>query len=187
VSDLFGTGFCLEKPGDCGKNALMLNKIYLVVLAVFILIMSAFTYYSYGWLASIDNPRTVVANFDYYSNLSGTFLWISALTLLVFANVAFWKTRKLWTFWTTFFYFAVFIVLHTFWLNRSFVEFQRNNGFLVGSYSLSPLFGVGLLIAAAFVVFFDQFAATKMRDKMYPPEKPIEVSVEDSEEKDEPD
>lgn len=163
----------------------MLNKIYLIVLAVFVLIMSVFTFYSYSWLASIDNPRTVVSNFDYYSNLSGTFLWISALTLLVLANVAFWKTRKLWAFWATFLYFAVFIILHTFWLNRSFIEFQRTNGFLVGSYSLSPLVGVGLLIAALFIVFFDQFVALKMRNKMYPPETPVEISAEDQEEKDE--
>jgi hypothetical protein len=165
----------------------MLNKIYLIVLTVFVLIMSFLTYYSHSWLASIGDPRTVVSNFDYYSNLSGTFLWISALTLLVFANIAFWKTLKLWTFWTTFLYFAVFIVLHTFWLNRSFVEFQRTNGFLAGSYSISPLVGVGVLIAAVFIVFFDQFVALKMRNKMYPPEKPVEVSAEDHEEPDEAD
>jgi hypothetical protein len=157
----------------------MLNKIYLIVLAAFALVMLVLTYFSRGWLSSIDNPRTVVANYEYYSNFSATFLWISALVLLVFANIAFWKTRKIWAFWTTLIYFAVFVVVNTFWLNNTLLEYQRAKGLLVGSYSLSPFFGAGLCVVAAFVVFANQFIAAKLHDKMFPP-----VEVESQNEKD---
>lgn len=158
----------------------MFSKIYFIVFAVFFLAESILTCYLCGWLSSIDDPRAVVSNYEYYSYLSGTFLWISTLILLVLANVHLWKTRKLWAFWTTFVYFATFIVLYTFWLDRSFIEFKREKGLLVGNYSLSPFLGVGLCIGAAFVVFFNQFVAIKMRDRMFPQEAPVNLASDEA-------
>ena len=161
----------------------MLNKIYLIVLAAFALVMLVLTYFSRSWLSSIDNPRTVVANYEYYSSFSATFLWISALVLLVFANVVFWKTRKILAFWTTLLYFVVFVIVNTFWLNNSFLEYQRDKGLLAGSYSLSPFFGAGLCVFAAFVVFVNQFVAAKLHDRMFPPpEPPAEAPPEEKDE-----
>lgn len=165
----------------------MLNKIYLIVLAVFVLAESVLTWYSCSWLASIDNPRTVVLNYEYYSYLSGTFLWISALILLVVANASFWKTRKSWAFWTTFLYFAVFVVLHTFWLDKSFVDYMVRIGLIESGLSAGAFFGSALCVAAAFIVFLNQFVAIKMRDKLFPPKPPVEAASDDAvDEKEDP-
>lgn len=157
----------------------MLSKIYLAALAVFILLMSVLTYYSCSWLSSITDPGSVVTNYEYYSKLSGNFLWISALILIILANVILWKTRKIWAFWSTLLYFAVFIILHTFWLNTSFVQYKRDNGLLAGSISLSPLVGVIIIIFVAVFVFLNQLLVLRMHDKMYAKEAPVEPVVED--------
>jgi heme/copper-type cytochrome/quinol oxidase subunit 2 len=161
----------------------MLNKIYLIALAVFLVLMLVLTYIAGDWFSSVDDPRRVVENFEYYSRLSANFLWISALILLILANVLLWQTRKAWAFWATFLYFAFFLILHTFWLNRSFVEYKRTNGMLASSISLTPLLGVGLCLAAGFIVFFNQFLVLRMRDKMFPQEQPVEALPEDAAEK----
>jgi hypothetical protein len=99
--------------------------------------------------------------------------------LLVFANIVFWKTRKIWAFWTTLLYFTVFVIVNAFWLNRSFLEYQRVKGLLVPSYSLSPFFGAGLCVVAVVVVFANQFIAGKLHGKMYPsPEPPSEAETQ---------
>jgi hypothetical protein len=163
----------------------MWNKIYLIAFAVFLLLMSVLTYISSDWLGSITDPRSVVSNYEYYSRLSGNFLWISALILLVLANVLFWKTRQAWAFWTTLLYFAFFIVLHTFWLDRSFIEYKRTNGLLLSNITLSPFLGVGLCLGAAFIVFFNQFVAMRMHDKMYAKEEAVEHLPENEKPNDE--
>jgi len=157
----------------------MLNIIYLAALAVFLLVMSVLTYYSSSWLASITDPRSVVTNYEYYSSASGNFLWISTAILLILANIILWKTRKVWAFWSTLLYFAVFIILHTFWLNASFVQYKKDNGLLAGGIYLSPLVGVILLIIVAVIVFLNQLLVLRMHDKMYAKETQVEPLTED--------
>jgi hypothetical protein len=169
-----------KKERICGKKASMWNKIYLIALAVFLVLMSVLTYIACDWLSSIDAPRNVVSNYEYYSRLSANFLWISALILLILANILLWQTRKAWALWTTLLYFVFFIFLHTFWLNKSFIAYQKDNGFLTSSISLTPFVGVGLCLAAAVVVFFNQFLVLRMHEKMFPPAQPVEDLPEDA-------
>lgn len=152
----------------------MFNKAYLVAIAVFLLVMSVLTYISCSWLGSITDPVDVVENYKYYSNLSWYFLLISSAILLVLANVILWNTRKSWAFWTSLLYFFIFIVLKTFWLDKSFYEYKNQEGF-----SLSPLLGVILFIIVAIFVFFNQLLVLRMHDKMYPNESAIEPLPED--------
>jgi len=88
----------------------MLNKIFLLLLAVSIIVMSALTFFSYTWLQSVDKPANVVANFEFYAGFAWTALWISSLILLIYANVLLWTNRSIWGLWSSFLYFAVFIL-----------------------------------------------------------------------------
>ncbi|MGI8788878.1 MAG: hypothetical protein ACR2HG_14140 [Pyrinomonadaceae bacterium] len=158
----------------------MWNKIYLIVLAAAVLIISVLTYLSYSWLTSIGSPLIAVDNYNHYSNLGWIFLWISAVILLVVGNVVLWTTRKPWALWTSLLYFAVFIVLQTFWLEESFFDFKQHNNLANGAFSLSPFLGVGLIVLAAIIVFFNQFLVKRLHEKMYPPAQPIEPLPEES-------
>ena len=151
----------------------MWNKIYLGCLAISALVLGILMYLSFDWLQSIGSPAIVVEKYNHYSNLSWVFLWISTLILMVVGNVILWKMRKSWALWTTFLYFVFFIVLQTFWLERSFFHFKQeklgSDGFL-----FSPFFGIALIILAAIIVFFDQFLVKRLNDKMFPSEQPVE-------------
>ena len=157
----------------------MFGKIYLIALAVFVLVMAILTYYSASWLGSITRPQDVAENYRYFSNLNWYLLWISSMILLIAANAIAWKTRRFWAFWATFIYFAVFLVLQTFWLDRSFAAYSVQNGLAQSSFSLSPLIGAGLLIAVGFIIFFNQFLVLRLHEKMFAKEIPVERPIED--------
>ena len=156
----------------------MLNKIFLLILAISIIAMSALTFFSYTWLQSVDKPANVAANFDFYSGFALTFLWISSLVMLILANVLLWTNRSIWSLWTTFLYFAVFVLLNIFWLSELFFAYKKVNGLTAGAFSLTGIFGAILCIVVGVGVFFDQFIVTKLRDKTIG--KPQEIAVEDS-------
>ncbi|MGC2235054.1 MAG: hypothetical protein WA584_02760 [Pyrinomonadaceae bacterium] len=158
----------------------MPNKVYLVALAVFLLVMFVLTYYSSSWLGSIGDPRSVVINYEYFSRISGNFLWISTFILLVLANVILWKTRKSWAFWTTLVYFCIFTVLYTFWLDKTFSQYLAQNTSAPSAFSLRPLYGALLCIGFAVFVFFNQFLVARLHDRMFPKPQMIEAVPEDS-------
>ena len=156
----------------------MLNKIFLLILAISIIAMSALTFFSYTWLQSVDKPANVAANFEFYSGFALTFLWISSLVMLILANALLWTNRSIWSLWTTFLYFAVFVLLNIFWLSELFFAYKKANGLWEGGFSLTGIFGAILCIVVGVGVFFDQFIVTKLRDKTIG--KPQEVAVVDS-------
>lgn len=145
----------------------MLNKIYLIALAVLAVPMMVLTYLSWSWLQSIGSPAIAVENYSFYSFISWSYLWISTAILLVLANVLLWKTRRAWAMWTTLAYFLTFIALRYFWLENSLHEFYRNNGVQIG-LALSPLIGVVLCLLAGAIVFFNQFINLRLSEKMHP-------------------
>ena len=157
----------------------MWNKIYLGCLAVSTLVLGILIYFSFDWLKSIGSPATVVEEYNYYSNWSRGFLWISTLILLAVGNIILWKMRKPWALWITLLYFVFFIVLQTFWLQRSFFQFKQeklgSDGFL-----FSPFFGIAMVVLAAIIVFFDQFLVKRLNDKMFPSEQLVEHIPEDN-------
>lgn len=147
----------------------MLSKIYLAVLAVAVLVMCFFIFYANSWFGSIGDPRDALAGYDFYAGLSSTVLWISTAVLLILANIILWNTRLGWAMWTTFAFFAVFVVLRTFWLEKARYNFQNSDAFF-----FTPFVGVMLIIGFGAVVFFNQFLNLRLNEKMYPPSPPEE-------------
>ena len=142
----------------------MWNKIYLAVLAVAVVAMSFFVVYSHSWFGSIGSPKDALEGFEYYAGLGSTFLWISTAVLLILANIILWNSRRAWAMWTSFAYFAVFIILRYFWLEKASYNFQKSDSFF-----LTPIFGVILIVAFGALVFANQFLNLRLSEKMYPP------------------
>lgn len=157
----------------------MWNKIYTAVLGISFVLLAGLTYYSYTWLQSIGAPKNVVANYDYYSNIGWTFLWVSSIVLLILANVVLWTTHSAWAMWTTLLYFALFVLIQTLWLDQSALNYKQMNGlgserFLLGAFS-----GILLCVLAAVIVFFNQFIVKRMHDKMSAQPQPVAANQAD--------
>jgi hypothetical protein len=144
----------------------MLNKIYLVLLAIAVITMGFLTFYSYSWLNSIGSPEIAVENFNFYSNLGWSFLWISFLALIAYANILIFKEGRSLAIWISFVYFAIFITLQTFWLAPSFLSFQQANNLTDSNFTFTPLIGAMTVFVLAIAVFFNQFIVHRLRDKM---------------------
>lgn len=146
----------------------MWNKLYLVILSIGVLAMLCLTYLSYSWLQSVTKPADVVANYTFYNTLYWNVLGISSLLLLIVANVILWINRKSWALWLSLLYFAVFVILQTFWLGETYSAFQTQNNLPAVQSSFGGMvLGVLLCVIAAVAVFFDQFLVTKMRDRVH--------------------
>jgi len=158
----------------------MWNKIYLVGLALASVAMCVLTYFPYGWLQSKTDPRDVQTNYLFYADISWTFLLISSLILLVAANIVLWKTRRSWAIWTTLLYFAIFIIAHKFWLERTFFDYQKSNNLTESIFTFGALSGVVLIILAAIIVFFNQYLVKRMLDKASPSLQPVESPPEET-------
>lgn len=153
----------------------MLNKIYLALLLIAILVMSVLTFLCYSQLQSIGfAPTQIVQNFDYYDSLHKSILWISSLALLILANIILWTNRKSWALWTSFAYFVVFILLNTWWLSESVGAYKKLNNLPESGIIITGLFGALLCVVIGIGIFFNQFIAIKMRDKIF--DKPVEQS-----------
>ena len=159
----------------------MLSKIYIIVLVVAILVTGFLTFYASGWLGSIGSPQSIIENHNFYSNLAWASLWLSSIILLAIANAILWQTRKLWAMWTSFAFFAVFVVLHTFWLSPAFSDFQYRNNLQETSISFNPFLGLIVCLLAAIIVFFNQFIVLRMHEKTFPPAQLPESEIEDLE------
>jgi hypothetical protein len=149
----------------------MWNKIFLLTLTISILLMAFLVYYAFSWLGSIGSPAAAVEGYLYHEGLAWKFLCISSVVLLIFANAVLSKYRRSWAMWTTFLYFAVFVILKFFIVDRFAIEFFRENGYvaMVGPFPpLGPIFAVLICAAAAAIVYFDQFLVVRLREKMYP-------------------
>lgn len=145
----------------------MWNKSYAAVLGISIILSAAFTYYAYSWLQSISAPASVVQNYEHYSHINWIFLCASSIVLLVLANIILWTTRKAWAMWATLLYFAVFILVQTLWLENLFFSYKQQNNLTDSPFSLGAFSGILLTVAAAVIVYFDQFIVKRMSDKMF--------------------
>ena len=159
----------------------MWNKIYSVILAIAVLAMGVLLAFQYSWLQSKTAPKDVIAQYEFYSNISWLFLLFSLLVLLIAGNVVLWKTGRAWAVWTSLLYFAVFMLAHTFWLENSFFRYKQENTAENSLISWSPLLGVVLIALAAIIVFFNQYLVKRMSNKMLPAAaQPIESLPEES-------
>lgn len=154
----------------------MFSKIYLALLGLSIAVTTFLTYYSWSWLQSIGQPAAAVAEFQYYSMLVTTALWLSTAVLLVLANAVLWSSGRVWAIWTTFLFFTVFALVRYFGLSLAFIDFQMRNSPVGSGTSREPVIGVLLIILMAAIAFFDQFIVLRLRAKTYG--KPEEMVVE---------
>ncbi len=145
----------------------MLGKIYFGLLAIALIVMGVLTFLCYSWLQSIGDPASIVENYNSYAGLSWTALWICFLALVILANILMWIDRKSWALWTSLLFFVTFIIVQTFWLDKSFFAFMKSNNFTESSYFLKPFLGVTVSAVAAIGIFFNQFIVLRMRDKMF--------------------
>ena len=158
----------------------MWNKIFFAVLAAAIVVMSFFTFYAYSWLGSIGAPKDAAAGYDFYAGLSSTALVISTAVLLIIANVILWLSRRGWALWTTFGYFAFFIIVRFFWLEKASFDFRKATALTDGTYFFTAFIGAAIIIVGGAIVFFNQFFNLRLSEKMYPPkETDIEVIEEE--------
>ncbi len=161
------TGFFLFSRRLYDTKSGMWNKIYLIALAIAVLIMSSLAFYSNSWLDSIDAPVNVIQNYEDSSGMTWMFLWLSSIILLILANVFFWRMQQSWAFWTTFLYFAAFIIIQTFLLDEKFTAFRNSRNPGQSGLSVSPFLGVILCVVGAIFVFFDQFLVSRLHKKMF--------------------
>ncbi len=152
----------------------MWNKIYLILLAVATITLGFLTFYSYSWLQSIGSPATAAENFQFFAPVSSAVLWISAAVLLIVANLIALRTRKTWALWTTFVFFAAFVVLQTYWLGQMFFDFQKANNLNANLFSFSLVLATAFVVLAAIVVFFDQHFVKRIYDRRNPATSQIE-------------
>lgn len=141
-------------------------KIYLGALAVAVIVTGFFTFYSHSWLGSIGKPETVVSSYEYYSNLAWSAIWIFSIILLITANFVLWHTRKIWAMWTTFGFFAVFVLLQTFLLASLFTHYKVSNNLSESSVFFTPFLGIIFCILIAIIVYFNQFLLLRVLEKM---------------------
>lgn len=147
----------------------MLNKIFLILLAVAVLFMAALSYLTNSQLSSIGfPPPQIVETFKSYENLHWLSLWISSLILLVLANVIMWTNRKSWALWITFVYFAVFIMVNTWWLTENLSAYQIANKLdTAGLLGKNGVFGAIFCIVGGIGIYFNQFIVFRLHDKMF--------------------
>lgn len=163
----------------CVRMGSMWTRIYVAFLAVAVIVMAFFSYYSCSWLESIGAPAAAVAGYEYHSGLAWTALWLSVAGLMFIGNAVLWVSGRSWPIWASLAYFAIFIMIRYFWLDPAFFQFRTDNGMSDGSFSVAPLFAVILIVLVAVIAFFDQFIVVKLRAKTYG--KPAEPVVDSSE------
>ena len=146
----------------------MLNKIYVVAFAVLLIPQAFLTWYAGTWLTSIGEPKAAEASYFYYTGLGFTLLWIAFFVLLVLSNIILWTTRRAWTVWLTFLYFALFIFLRYWWLESSYLDFARRNAFTDNIFSPGPIVATVLIVGMGALIFFDQFVVLRLAEKMHP-------------------
>ena len=156
----------------------MLNKIYLGLLAIATIAMCFFTFYAHSWFGSIGSPQSALEGYYYFAGLGSIILAVSSVILLVTANVILWSTRRAWAIWTTFVYFAIFVLLRTFWLEKARYNFENSD-----SLFFTPMIGAILVIVAGTVVFINQFLNLRLSEKMYPALSKADETPEWAEEK----
>ena len=146
----------------------MWTKIYFVLFAAALAAMCVLTFLCYWQLQSNGfAPKVIEESFLSYRNIFWQFLWISSLILLAGANVLLWLQRRAWAVWTTFFFFAVFVLVQSWWLGGMYFQFAKENNLTENNFSFSGILGAMLCAAVAVGAFFDHFLVLRMRDRVH--------------------
>ena len=157
----------------------MLTKIYLILLALAVLTAASFGYYAWSWLQSIGDPKIAVENYAVWENYYSLTVYGASLILLITANVILWTQRNSWALWTTLGYFAVFVLLDYFWLGETYFQFKKANGLWEGGFSVGTILGLGICVAAAVLIFLNQFVILRLNERMFPAKELPSASIEE--------
>lgn len=168
------------------KPSPMWNRIFLLILAVCSAIMAGLTYYAWSWLQSIGAPSATVEGYTFHAGLAWKFVWASSIILLILANFLLARSRRSWAMWATFVYFAAFVVVRYFFLERWFFQYKLNSGLADSRLSWAPFAGAVVVVAAATVVFIDQMLIVRLTEKIYPSAPEIESPIVESDQNAEP-
>lgn len=145
----------------------MFSKIFLAVLAIAVLVMAFFTYYSWSWLQSIGSPQAAIDGYQYNAGMAWLILWVFAAILLALGNAVLWTSKRSWALWATFLYFSTFIVVRYFWLERTFSDFENRRAG-IENLSIAPIIAVSLIVLYAIIVFFNVFLVIRLQAKTHP-------------------
>lgn len=163
------------------KLRTMLNKIFLIAFGVLVLPTALITWYAGSWLTSIGDPKIAQAKYFDSSGWGLTSLLVSFVILLILANIILWSSRRAWALWLSFLYFALFVILRFWWLEGDYLDFARRNALTESTFSLGPLIAAGLIILVGALVFFDQFVALRLAEKMHPTRVESDSAEDESE------
>jgi uncharacterized membrane protein len=78
-----------------------------------------------------------------------------------------WKSRRSWALWTSFVYFAFFILLNTWWLEESSFRYKKTHQLLEGGFQVGGIFAIIMTFVVGVGAYFDQFIVFRLWDKMY--------------------
>ena len=154
----------------------MFTKIYLGLLAAAFVITGFFTFYAYSWLQSIGSPAIAAENFEYFSGIGWPVLWLTFIILVLFSNFLIWKNGISWPLWTSYAYFAVFMIMQTLWLAPSLNAFKESNGLTQDGFSFTPIVGVMTILVLGIAVFCDRFIVLRMRERFSGRDSEVEVN-----------
>ena len=87
---------------------------------------------------------------------------------MLVGNALLFKTQKAWALWTTFIYFAFFVILNSFWLGEKYFQFKQSKGLSDSAFSFGAFIGVLFVAIAVILVFFNQYFVKRMQAKLAP-------------------
>jgi hypothetical protein len=161
----------------CATSLPMWSKIFFTVLAASTAAMAFSTYYAWSWLGSIGIPADAAAGYVYHLGVAWPMLWITTIGLLFLANAVLWTRNSAWALWTTFGYFAVFLLLRFLWLEQTYSTFIASKG-LARATTGGVFMAVLMVLVIGAIVFFDQYLITRAKLKVDP--SPMRTESTDS-------
>lgn len=162
----------------CAITPDMWPRIYFGVLAAAILAVGFFTYYSWSWLESIGRPEDAVAGYQATSGLAWTLLCITSIVLLFMAAAVMWTRDRAWALWVTFAYFAVFLAIEGFYLDREYQHLLERSTGLDAKLWATPVINVLIIIGAAVVTIAFQYLIVTLKGKFYPKAPAIDQDLD---------
>ena len=93
-------------------------------------------------------------------------LCICSLVLLFIACGVMWATGRAWALWLSFAYFAVFVALNGFWLDRGYQSLLQSTAGIDTNVWATPVISVLMIIGAAVPVLALQYLIVVLRQKL---------------------
>ena len=146
---------------------LMWTRIYVGVLAAGVLVGGGFTYYASSWLTSIGRPEDAIAGYEHTSSIAWTMLSLCSIVLLFLGCGVMWSRGKAWGLWVTFAYFAVFVALSGFYLDRGYQQLVEATAGIDTKVWGTPVISVLIIAGAAIPVLALQYLVVVLRQKFH--------------------